>query len=116
MNDDLTTDRPQITANDMVMAKEMADILNTAYPGHLWAVHVDGAGSGFADVRNLAFSGAWGFRVKLKDIYSASQFKKDILRAGGEVLERYRQRRGAFSDSDFQSTPTDRVGNFKADL
>lgn len=91
---DMTTDTPDIDANDLVMSKEMAEALHAAYPGHLWAVQVQGK-AGVADVRNLMLSGNWGFRIKLPAIYSASDFKKQVLRGGGEILERYRLRRGA---------------------
>lgn len=116
MSDIITTETPQIAANDLVMAKEMADALNTAYPGHLWAVNCDGGGSGFADVRNLALSGTWGFRVKLKHTYSASEFKRRVVMAGGEILERYRLTRGKLREHEYEALRTDRYGNYKADL
>lgn len=114
MTDDLLTDAPQIAANDMVMAKNMADALHTTYPGHLWAVSCNGQ-SGMADVRNLALSGTWGFRLKLKNIYSASEFRKDVIRAGGEILERYRLSRGRLQIDQYSDLKTDFAGRFKAD-
>ena len=92
--EDMTTDTPNINANDLVLSKDMAEALHAAYPGHLWAVQVQSK-QGMADVRNLMLSGNWGFRIKLPAIYSASDFKKQVLRGGGEILERYRLRRGA---------------------
>ncbi len=111
----LLSDSPQIAANDMVMAKEMADALHTAYPGHLWAVTCDGK-SGMADVRNLFLSGQWGFRLHLKAIYSGSEFKREVLRAGGELLERYRLSRGRFMEAEYHNLATDFAGRLKADL
>ena len=70
---DLTSD-PSVAANEMVIARDMADILHNAYPKHIWAVNVDRAG-GVAHVRNLALSGQWGFVIKLPDVYSASEMK-----------------------------------------
>ncbi len=110
----LVTDAPQVTANDMVMAKTMAETLHAAYPGHLWAVTCDGK-SGMADVRNLYLSGNWGFRLKLHAIYSASEFKREVLRAGGELLERYRLRRGSFNMDQHASLKTNFAGHFEAD-
>ena len=112
---DLVTDNPQGAANDIVMAKEMAEALHSAYPGHLWAVTCDGE-IGFADVRNLALSGNWGFRIKLDEIYSGSQFKHKVLMAGGELLERYRLRRGKFDADEYANLKTDFAGHHKADL
>lgn len=85
----LTTDSPEIDVNDHVMARHMADTLHKHYPGHLWAVTCDGR-KGIATVRNLALSGEWGFVLHLPQIYSASEWDKRVVRAGGEILERYR--------------------------
>lgn len=112
---ELVTDNPVGAANDILMSKEMAEALHAAYPGHMWAVAVDGS-IGFADVRNLALSGNWGFRIKLDNIYSGSSFKKDVLRAGGELLERYRMSRGKFRADEYADLKTDQAGNHKADL
>ena len=76
----------------------MAEALHAAYPGHLWGVTCEGE-KGIATVRNLALAGNWGFVLKLADIYSASDWKKVVVRAGGELLERFRLRRGA-ADQD----------------
>lgn len=105
----LLSDSPQIAANDMVMAKEMADALHTAYPGHLWAVTCDGK-SGMADVRNLFLSGQWGFRLKLHAIYSGSEFKREVIRAGGELLERFKLSRRGFRPDEYSALPVDFAG------
>lgn len=112
----LATDSPQLTANDMVMAKQMAEKLHQHYPGHLWAVQVQGV-KGIADVRNLMLSGSWGFRLKLPDIYSGSDFDRQIVRAGGELLERYRIRRAGMRHvaDEIASAPVDFAGNMIAD-
>jgi hypothetical protein len=112
---DIVTDNPIGAANDIVMAKQMAEALHAAYPGHMWAVACDGQ-IGFADVRNLALSGNWGFRIKLDEIYSGSNFKHRVLMAGGELLERYRLNRGKFNQDQYQGLQTDFAGRFKADL
>ncbi len=108
---DLTSD-PNVTAHEMTTAKEMADTLHNAYPGHLWAVSVD---RGIADVRNLALSGQWGFRIPLPAVYSASEFKRDIVRAGGEILERYKMKRGRMDWDLYDELKTDVAGNPIAD-
>ncbi len=110
----LVTDSPVGDLNDILMAKTMAEALHQAYPGHLWAVSCDGK-TGMADVRNMALSGNWGFRLKLNQIYSASEFKKNVLRAGGEILERYRLARGKANQDEYSDLKTDFAGHFKAD-
>lgn len=111
---ELTTDAPDIPANDLIMSKEMAEALHAAYPGHLWAVQVQGK-QGVADVRNLMLSGNWGFRIKLPEQYSASDFKKQVVRAGGEILERYRLRRGAADHDAIAALGIDRRGDVIGD-
>lgn len=115
MSDALVTDDPQGQINDIVMAKSMAEALHRAYPGHFWAVAVDGK-AGLADVRNLALSGNWGFRLKLNKIYSASAFEKDVIRAGGEILERFRLSRGRLDEDALASTQQDFAGRLMADV
>jgi len=111
----LVTENPVGAANDLVTAKEMADALFTTYPGHLWAVSCDGK-TGMADVRNLGLSGSWGFRMKLKEIYSGSSFRADVIRAGGELLERYQMSRGKFKVDEYSNLQTDFAGRLKVDL
>lgn len=91
----MATDTPELDVNDLVMARHMADTLHKHYPGHLWAVTCDGT-KGIATVRNLALSGDWGYVLHLPLIYSASEWDKRVLRAGGEILERYRISRASF--------------------
>lgn len=82
------TDNPDINANDYVVARNMAETLQRHYPGHLWAVTSQGE-QGIATVRNLSLSGNWGFVIKLKDLFSDPGMKC-VVRAGGEILERFR--------------------------
>jgi hypothetical protein len=99
----------------MVMAKTMAAALHAHYPGHLWAVACDGQ-IGFADVRNLALSGTWGFRIRLSKMYSASAFEKQVVMAGGELLERYKLKRGRLNEDHLLSLKADFAGRLTADL
>ncbi len=100
-----------ITINELFLAKRAAEQLHTKYPGHLWAVSIDGS---FLDVRNMALSGNWGFRVSLREMYSASDWDKKIMRAGGELLERYKQRRGVIDVASILALPTNFAGRHQA--
>jgi hypothetical protein len=93
------TDDPRIVALDMMLAKRMAEVLHTHYPDHLWAVTCEGA-QGIASVRNLRLSGNWGFVLKIKD-FQDDPALKPVIRAGGELLERYRISRGRFKAQEF---------------
>ena len=112
---ELVTDNPKGNLHDILTARTMAEALHAAYPGHFWAVSCDGK-TGMADVRNLALSGNWGFRIKLSGIYSASQFKKDVVKAGGEILERFKLNRGRLNDDQLSDRPTDFAGRLTADM
>lgn len=112
---DLVTDNPKGALNDILTARVMAEALHAAYPGHFWAVSCDGK-TGFADVRNLALSGNYGFRIRLSGIYSASGFKRDVLKAGGEILERFRVDRGRLDDDQLSSVRQDFAGRPVADM
>ncbi|MCE2724465.1 MAG: hypothetical protein LW865_14490 [Betaproteobacteria bacterium] len=106
----LDQDTPECAINDVLMAKQIALDLDTAYPGHLWAVTCDGR-TGIATVRNLRLSGRQGFILRLPEIYSASDFKKSVLKAGGEILERYHQPRGVVNIGAIAGQKTDFAGN-----
>ena len=105
----------QITANDMVLAKEMADALFAHYPGHLWGVTVDGK-QGMAYIRNLSLSGKYGYKLRLVANYSASEFRKRVIRAGGEILERYRLDRGPVKQDQIDNLPVTRTGIVLGDM
>ncbi|THF55925.1 hypothetical protein [Pseudothauera rhizosphaerae] len=107
----IATDAPQLDANDLVTAKHMADTLHRHYPGHLWAVTCDGS-KGVATIRNLMLSGNMGYTLHLPRIYSASEWDKRVLMAGGEILERYRVMRASLdrAHSQIMTLPTDFAG------
>jgi hypothetical protein len=110
----LVTDAPDIEVNDYITAKNMAESLHKYYPDHLWAVTCDGD-RGIATVRNMALSGNWGFVLHLKDQYSASDWDKQLMRAGGELLERYRIYRGRSIPGQWEFVNTDAAGRAVAD-
>jgi hypothetical protein len=101
-------------AHDHAVAKEMADALLAHYPGHLWAVSADSS-TGMCDIRNLLLSGEWGYRLKLPKIYSASAFRADVIRAGGEILERFRLARGRFVEDQYAGLKTTFSGDHAFD-
>lgn len=108
MTDTVLIDRGD-NANDQLMAKDFAEALLVAYPGWLWAVTVDGK-TGMVDILNLNLSGRYGWRLKLPVIYSSSSMKADVLRAGGELLERFNQPRGPFNPERWSMLPTNVQG------
>jgi hypothetical protein len=116
----LLTDAP-ISAWELTLAKQMADALHRTYPGHLWAVDVNER-AGMANIRNLYLSGNWGFRLKVAQTahFSASDFERRVILAGGELLERYRVSRARMSPGRLvdaiDQLPVNFAGQHKADL
>lgn len=80
-------------------AMRICDHLMRCYPGHLWTVEVD---QGVAVIHNLVLSGRWGFRMKITDM---DVDLKNVMRAGGELLERYRQQRGRMNEEAILHAP-----------
>lgn len=106
-------DSPQITANELVMAKGAAETLHRNYPGHLWAVAIEGPR---LIIKNLALAGDMGYALFIPQMYSSSSLDKDVMKAGGEILERYRQARGQVDFASLIALPTDFAGRHKPEM
>lgn len=77
---------------EMGQAKEIAETLTAHYPGHLWAVTVR---SGVAIIKALNISSLWGYVLKMDVIGQDAGIRaKEVMRAGGEILERAKLERG----------------------
>ncbi len=70
------------------VCKDVAEVLVAAYPGYLWAVNMNHR---MVSVKNLDLSGKWGFQLDYGKV-GADMHK--IVMAGGEILERYKMKRG----------------------
>ena len=110
MSDILLTDAPDITANEFLLARNCAELLHRHYPGYLWGVTVT---QGVLDVRCLNLSGQWGFTIKHMEAFSASDLDRKVMLAGGEILERYKQRRGRLDEASILALPTDFTGRHR---
>lgn len=106
-------DSMQATVAEYDIARRMAEALHTHYPGHLWGVSAD-VETGIAKVFNLRLSGQWGFVIKLNTLVNDVELKS-VIRAGGELLERYKMHRGRFDAAAYNALPTDFSGNHLAD-
>jgi len=109
MSDLLITEDSQFKANELLLAKNAAEMLNRAYPGHLWAVDVEGS---VMNIRDMLLSGSMGYTLHIPAIYSASSWDKDVIFAGGEILERYNIARGKWRDGATQHLKRDVAGRF----
>ena len=67
---------------------------------------------GVVTVKSMLLSGNWGFILhedKIDNDYHS------VVRAGGEILERYNQSRGKFKQDDYQELTMDRKGQLSGD-
>lgn len=99
---------------DLDLAKRLAGHLTKHYPGHPWAVNVDSR-QGIATVQNMRLSGRWGFMLKLRDLAYEDEIAREAKQAGGELLERYRLSRGRFRANEYETLPTNRLGDLIVD-
>lgn len=77
---------------DMNLAKDIAETLFEKYPGYLWGVSVR---SGVAIIKCLNVSSLHGYILKYEDIvHDAGIRKREVIKAGGEILERAKLARG----------------------
>lgn len=96
--------------HDMGMAKDIAETLFEKYPGYMWGVNVK---SGVAVVKCLNVSSLYGYILKYKDIANdAGVRKREIIRAGGEILERAKLNRGE-RELGKMATSVDGIANYK---
>jgi hypothetical protein len=84
-------DDVSLAQRELRLAREVAGSLLAEYPNHLWAVQVHG---GAVIVKNLALHGRWGFVLHCHKIVDGD-IRRAAMRAGGELLERWRVSRGA---------------------
>ena len=66
--------------------------LHKTYPNWNWRVECDPWG-GVLQVQNMSLSTKYGYVIKLRELNGKNLTRK-VINAGGEILERWRQRRG----------------------
>jgi hypothetical protein len=79
---------------NLPMAKEIAETLSMAYPGHSWHVRIDG---GILIIKNMNISTTASMVRKFHEIaHDAGYRKAEVIRAAGEFLEAAHMRRGKY--------------------
>lgn len=96
-------------AQEQGLARRVGEALMKWYPGYAWHVTV---AQGVVTVQNLTLSGKWGFHVFEKHINADMH---NIMRSGGELLERYNAKRGSLDESELESLPRDFIGQIIGD-
>ena len=86
MSDIISLDSDLASATTVNTVRLIGNALEAEYPGWLWYVEVRG---GVAHIQTMHADPRRGYRLKLlTGFYSASDLKKQAIRAGGELLER----------------------------
>lgn len=100
------TGSPDVGANKFVMARNVTEALQKAYPGWTWAVNIEG---GVINTFNFDIVGAGGAplgcRAHLHRVYSMSSLQVDLIRMWGEVFEAYKLPRGRVNLEKVQLLP-----------
>lgn len=91
----------QCKASTVILVKNIADYLERHYPGWLWAVRPNEHG-GVVTIYSLRLSGKWGYLLHLKTVQQDPRMDC-VIRAGGEVLERFKMRRGPYDYQRWQA-------------
>lgn len=104
---DGTVDHPNdlvCHASLVLLTKDAANLLERHYPGGwAWALNPDEAG-GIINIRSLRLSGSHGYTLKLKDIQCDPNLRA-VIRAGGELIERFGYRAGPFNLQHYLAGP-----------
>lgn len=76
-------------AKNAATATEIAGILEKQFPGYIWMV-APCVEAGYADVRLMNVSAKYGYRINLKRDYFEDPSRRIVIKAGGEIVDRYR--------------------------
>lgn len=92
----IVTDISDINVDDIRLAKEVGDVLWKHYPGYVWRVEPDMAKTGCVIIRCPTVSASYGYLLYASTVYQDAS-RRSVVRAGGEILERAKMRRGEYN-------------------
>lgn len=99
---------------DAYWAKRLGTALVKTYPRHGWSVEVD-SNQGIVKIFNRHMSPIQGYLLKLKDL-NVADAERQIVRIGGEILERFGLSRVRFEADKIRQIQKDTMGHAKADM
>lgn len=86
-------------AADLIVCHQVNEILQKHYPNHLWAVGCNHeAGTVHVELpyqTRIQTRFPFGFLLHVSSMKNADEMEKKVMLAGGELLERYKLKRGA---------------------
>jgi hypothetical protein len=100
-------------ASLVLLVKGAADALEREYPGWLWAIQPDELG-GVINIFSMRLSGQWGYTLKTSRVQEDAR-NAAVLKAGGELLERFGFRPGPY-DADIYRATLRHLGQMRADV
>lgn len=102
-----------------VRAKEVSDyigpLLASTYPGYRWRIEPDLRG-GIVNIRCEHANCQYGYTLKPQLYCSETEWRAAIVRAGGEILERFHLSRRKFDEAAFLTRPRDFAGLIHPDM
>jgi hypothetical protein len=90
--------------HDVDLARAIGAKLSEAFPGHPWFVEVDSVG-GMVHISIPALMHNWRFNLRLRDLASDPGWKA-VIKAGGEILERWNIPRSTIDVAAFNAALT----------
>ncbi len=96
---------------ETILAKRTMVVLHKHYPGHPWGVQVNQA---VVELRHGRF-GKWGYRINTLT-YNDRALDAEIVRGGGECLERFKQARGRMHQEEMAHAERDYKGELVPEL
>ena len=85
------------TLSEAMLMRDVLAVLDRHYPKHIWSVDVSG---GVVSVKAPGLNGVMGFAIRQDRVTP-----KKIMLAGGEILERFRQKRGKADRDHYRAIP-----------
>jgi hypothetical protein len=103
-----------ISGSLATITKDCADLLEKHYPGWLWTINPD-ENAGMIYIYSLRLSGEFGYKIRIGDIQNDPR-RRLAVDAGGEILERYGLKRGAYKHEYLVGKIQDLRGNYIPDM
>ncbi len=91
----LAEEEPQKAANSRLCEEVLTKLLEH-YPGHPWLVQIPNNDSGVVVIKHPMLSALYGMVVKITTLNSDPSMH-EVVRMGGEMLERWGQKRAGLS-------------------
>jgi hypothetical protein len=108
---DNTLEEQQQAVRDITIAKRIGEHLDSHYPSHKFRVDVDSP-QGIAKISHPLLPKRWFYVIKLSELFMDPGLKC-VMRAGGELLDRFNMPRGRFNRDLWREASTVTYANLK---